>query len=749
MALDVKKFLGRFVGEARDHLARLEAGVAALDSGAADGETVNALFRSAHTIKGSSRMLKLAPITETAHQLEEVLGALRDGKLAHSPDLGSLLMRGVDAISALVEQVETTGSELPPPDLALCNALGRAATGEAISASPLFPTPSHTEEDAPAVKLSSPPAEPERGTEPLPVPATLDALPVSRLPDTVRVRLDKLDDLVKWMGEVISSQVKLHQRMLEARALDRAVQSLLIASGPHPPVELVEQAQTLHRFVVALRDDVQEQERLTSGLNDRALVMRMLPLNIIFDPVARTVRELAHSLGKDVRCEVNGGEIELDRQIIDRLSDALTHILRNAVDHGLESPDERRALGKSPVSRIRLTARHDGAGVAIEIADDGRGLDRAKILAKAVQKRLIDPIHAATLTDDQVAELIFQPGLSTSAIITDLSGRGVGLDAVKRTLIDDLHGAVSVSSLPGQGTAFIFQLPLSLALIRVLLFEAAGQTFGLVAHHVTELIRVPPAATILVAGRPALVLHNEFVPLIPLTELLGLPESEAGQDAAARGGRDDTHLVVVIGVRQAKLGLVIDQLLDEQDRVIKPLPEHLRGAGLVGGLVVTGANELISILQAPALLEAARRTRRAATVRHLPEASAPSRHGRDYHLLVVDDSLNTREIEKEVLEACGYRVTLAEDGLDGWQKAVGGRFDAVLTDVEMPGLDGFSLTAKLRENAKYQTTPIVIITSREKEEDKRRGIQVGADAYIVKGDFDQSSLVSTLRNLLG
>jgi len=738
MALDVKKSLGRFVGEARDHVARLEAGVAVLDSGSADSETVNALFRSAHTIKGSSRMLKLTSITETAHQLEEVLGALRDGKLAHTLELGSLLIRGVDAISALVEQVEVVGSELPPPDPALCEALSRAVVGETISVSSL--PSSHDREGEPAVK---PPSSLARegeggGTEQL-------ASIAGRVSDTVRVRLDKLDDLVKWMGEVISNQVKLHQRMLEARALDRAAQSLLVASGLCPPAGLIEQAQTLHRFAVALRNDIEEQERLTRGLNDRALVMRMLPLSIIFDPAARTARELARSLGKEVRCEVSGGEIELDRQMIDRLGDALTHILRNAVDHGVESPEERRALGKSPISRIRLTAHQEGAGVVIEVADDGRGLDRAKILAKAVQKRLIDPIHGATMTDDQVAELIFQPGLSTSAIITDLSGRGVGLDAVKRTLIDDLHGAVSVSSSPGQGTTFTLQLPLSLALIRVLLFEVAGQAFGLAAHHVAELIRAPLAETIQVAGRPALVLRNEFVPLIPLTELIGL--SATGVNEAARQSRDDAHLVVVIGVRQAKLGLVVNQLLDERDRVIKPLPEHLRGAGLVGGMVVTGANELVSVLQAPALLEAARRN--AATVRSLLRESTPSRRTRNHHILIVDDSLNTREIEKEVLEAYGYRVTLAEDGLDGWQKAVGGQFDAVLTDVEMPGMDGFSLTAKLRENAKYQTTPIVIITSREKEEDKRRGIQVGADAYIVKGDFDQSNLVGALQNLLG
>ncbi|MCB1777997.1 MAG: response regulator [Candidatus Competibacteraceae bacterium] len=731
MALDVKKFLGRFIDEAHDHIARLEDGLIALEKGSMDREAINALFRSAHTIKGSSRMLKLTAITETAHRLEEVLGALRAGKISPTPELGSLLMRAVDAIHTLVAQVETTGSELPPLDQELSDALMRAATGDAMndfSVSPAFST---------TLRSSPPLAEAGLGTK-------MEAVE-TRLPDTLRVRLDKLDDLVKLMSEVVSHQVKWRQRLLEIRALDQTAQGLLATCGACPSAEWVEQTQALRRFTLDLRDNVQEQERLAQELSDQALVLRMLPLSQVLDPTARMARELARSLGKEVRCEVSGSEIELDREIIDRLSDVLTHLTRNAIDHGIESPEERQATGKPPISRIRFAARQEGAGVIIEVADDGRGLDREKILAKAAHS--IGPQRGAEWTDDQVAALIFQPGLSTSALITDLSGRGVGMDVVKRTIVDDLHGAISIANRPGEGITFTLKLPLSLVVMRVLLFQASGQTFGLTAHHVVELIRAPEAETISVAGHPAVVRHNEFVPLIPLAELLESPNAAHGQPAPE--AHDDGLLVVVIGVHQAKLGLVIDHLLDERDMVIKPLPEHLRGSGLVSGMIVTGANELVSVLQAQSLPEAARRLRNEAMRRSMLQDGKSSPQVRNYHILVVDDSLNTREIEKEVLEAYGYQVTLAEDGLDGWQKAMSNRFDAVLTDVEMPGLDGFSLTARLRENEKYHTTPIVIITSREKEEDKRRGIQVGADAYIVKGDFDQSNLVGTLRNLLG
>jgi two-component system, chemotaxis family, sensor kinase CheA len=740
MALDIKKFLPRFTGEARDHLSRLESGLAPLASGAGlDGETINELFRAAHTIKGSARMLKLTGIADTAHQLEEVLGVLREGRIRPSPELGALLMRSLDAISALVEQVEPSAGQIPTADAVLCSALAAAAQGETAPVAPEpDPTPTSTPLPAPSPTPNAPQPMP---AEPPPEAATRSAPTALRAPDSVRVRMDKLDELIKLMGEVVSNQAKLRRKLLEARTLDTSLAAL--ASGEAGPdrARLTAQSHAQHGFTLALRDLVQEQERLTTELNDRALVMRMLPLAIVFDPIAPLARQLGRELGKDVHCEISGGEIELDRQLIDHLSDALVHLLRNAIDHGLEPTDERLAAGKPKTGRLRLSARQEGVGVLIEIEDDGRGLDRERILAKAIQKGLIDPSRAPALDEEAINELIFLPGFSTSAIITDISGRGVGLDVVKRAIVEDLRGSLSITSRSGAGTRFGLQLPASLAVMRVLLFEVGGRAFGLTARQVAELIRVPRDQTLLVGDRPAVVLRNEFLPLVQAGDLPAL-QTAAGEDSA--GGR----LVVVIQARQTKLGLIVDRLLDERDMVIKPLPTHLRAGGLVAGMVVTGDNALVSILQAPALLEMARRLRGETPLVSADRRAAQQTPG-GQRILVVDDSLNTREIEREILEAHGYRVTLAEDGLDGWQKALGGHFDAVITDVDMPGMDGFSLTTRLRGHEQYRSTPIVIVTSRQKPEDKQRGIQVGADAYIVKGDFNQSSLVDTLMNLLG
>lgn len=316
------------------------------------------------------------------------------------------------------------------------------------------------------------------------------------------------------------------------------------------------------------------------------------------------------------------------------------------------------------------------------------------------------------------------------------------MDVVKKTILDDLQGVVNVETQMGVGTTFSLRLPLSLAMMRVLLVEVDGLPFGFTAQYVAELLRLPHESLLTVAERQAVIVRNEFVPVVPLSELLRVPAHLAIPCVRTRVGG---MLLLVLRVRNEKIAVQVDGLLDECDMVIKPLPAHMHKLPLVSGIVTTGKNELVSVLHAPAILELARRVRTQA-VRTEAQAHDNERH---YKVLVVDDSLNTREIEKDVLEAYGYQVTLAEDGADGLRKAIEGDFDAVLTDVEMPNMDGFTLTAKLRQEEKYRSRPIIIITSREKEEDKRRGVQVGADAYIVKGDFDQSNLIDTLRALLG
>ncbi|MBY0453552.1 MAG: hybrid sensor histidine kinase/response regulator [Burkholderiaceae bacterium] len=736
MAIDIKKFINRFVEEARDHINRLGDGLVAMESGRADAEGINAIFRSAHTIKGSSRMLKLLPITDTAHKLEDVMGALREGSISFTPALGQLLYRAVDALAALVDQLAKTndGAQLPPADEALCAELAQAAAGQSAPAfTPVQAKTTDTQVEPPP-QVPVPPIAPTAG---LAADSASPSAPAANVPElkaveTVRVRLSKLDELIKLMGEVVSSHARLHQRLLDVRTIEHEL-------GVHAGTPA---ALHLHQFTQTLKNDVQVQKVLMDELHDKTLLMRMLPLAIVFEPATRLVRELARSVGKQVECSVTGTEIELDRQMIDKLSDPLIHLFRNAIDHGIETPAQRIAAGKPAQGRLTLSARQDGSWVVVELKDDGGGIALAAVRDKAIKKGFVSAEKAAALTDQEVIDFIFLPGFSTNSIITDLSGRGVGMDVVKRTILDDLQGVVNVETQAGVGTTFSLRLPLSLAVMRILLVQVDGLPFGFTAQYVAELLRLPQESLLTVAERQAVIVRNEFVPVVPLSELLRVPANLVKPSQRPRVGG---MLLLVLRVRNEKIAVQIDGLLDECDMVIKPLPAHMHKLPMVSGIVTTGTNALVSVLHAPALLELARRVRTQA-VRTEAQAHASESH---YKVLVVDDSLNTREIEKDVLEAYGYQVTLAEDGADGLRKALEGDFDAVLTDVEMPHMDGFTLTAKLRQEEKYRSRPIIIITSREKEEDKRRGVQVGADAYIVKGDFDQSNLVSTLRALLG
>ena len=718
MALDIKKFIGRFVEEAKEHLGRLASGLAEIEQGAVSAEKINSLFRSVHTLKGSSRMLKLEPITQVSHSLEDLLSALREERVTVNPPVIALLYQGVDALSDQIQQLIAHGQvdALSSVNAQLCQQLTAIAEGEVLNT---------------AVMAAVEPAELKLSELDTQGSSSATAQPTLTASDTVRVKLDKLEELINLMGELVSSHAGMRQLAGTAQRLGQQLQEQLQGSLPV----------AIQQFSRDMRDIVLSQESLMQELHDKTLQMRMLPLAIVLDPAARLVRDMARSLNKKVECRIYGSEIELDRQMIDQLADPIIHLLRNALDHGIETPAIRQQKGKPAQGLLQISARQDGGWVVLEVRDDGMGLSLSAIRDKALKKGLVSSEQLAEMSEQQISDLIFEPGFSTSNMITEFSGRGVGMDVVKRSIVDDLQGVISLHSRADEGTCFTLRLPLSLAMMRVLLVRAGEQVLGFTAQYVTELISVDPDTLISVADRNAVIIRNEFVPVIQLVDLLKLPQESAPKRSLSRTRSD--LLLLVIRVHTEKLALIVDELLDERDLVIKQLPEHLSFNPLISGMVTTGHNELVSLIHVPYVLDIARQSRQPSAKRAQADQDKPKKR-----ILVVDDSLNTREIERDVLEAWGYHVTLAEHGQEGLDKALAEQFDAVLTDVEMPVMDGFTLTARLREHERYQECPIIIITSREKESDRRRGIEVGADAYIVKGSFDQNSLVDTLKVLL-
>ncbi|TAN40371.1 MAG: hybrid sensor histidine kinase/response regulator [Nitrospirae bacterium] len=722
MAFDVTKFIARFVEEARDHVAALNRGLVELEKDPGDGENLNAIFRAAHTIKGSSRMLKLTDITEVAHTLEDALGALRDKRISHTRELAELLYRGVDALSAMVETM-SAGGQISMDNAPLCEALARAAAGAPA-------TGSAGREENKAAPLSR-----AVGVEP---PSAQQAKQVS--PESIRVKSEKLDDLIRLMGEVVSHQNKLKQRIADLSVLEREAKQTLDSCSRACEDRSLANARSLHlglkQLLSVMRQDKTLQDILTAEFQEKALMLRMVPLSTIFDPLHRLVRDISTSLGKEVDFEIEGGGIELDKKMVEKLSDPLMHMLRNSIDHGIEEPQVRRQTGKPVKGKVRLSASCDAGNILIELFDDGGGISAAKIKEKALARKMFEAAALEGMPEPALLDLIFLPGFSTSGFITDISGRGVGMDVVKRNIVEDLKGTVHLSTKEGQGSIFTVRIPMTLAIMRVLLVSCRGITCGITTHYVTEIIRVERTEIISVVDRKALRLREEFIPVTDMGDILNFRPNGGKQPGML--------LVLIVQVGAEKTGLIVDAVLDEEDMVIKSLPDHLKRVQLVSGVTVSGRNEIINILNMPALMEAAKSARAGR-----PAGQSAEEAGQEINILVVDDSINTREIEKSILEAYGYRVTIAGDGMEALDMAGGSKFDLVITDVEMPRLDGFSLTERLRSDSSYKDVPIIIVTSREKDEDKKRGISVGADAYIVKGAFDQSNLVETVQNLIG
>ncbi len=752
MAFDHSKFLARFVEEAREHCSRISEGLLNLEHAPGDAEMINALFRSAHTIKGSSKMMKLSGVTELAHKMEDVLDAVRGGKIPLAASVADLLFRGVDALSSLLDAI-TAGDTTAEAPQALCSELARAAASPAAADLPVPSTPSVQ----PA--QSDPVVPAEEGTAPAPAfiapastapaepaPAELAPAPAKgRQIDYLRVNASKLDDLIRLMGEIVSEHGRFRRHIGRLGEIERAMARHLKAvagplqAGNNGCEALIEAGAalqlSLRQSVRAMHNASLLQDHLVGDLQETSLRMRMQPLSTVFEPLRRTVRDLAHEQGKDIDLVVEGGDTELDRKIIDRIGDSLMHMIRNSLDHGLENAEERLAAGKPPRGTIHLAAFYDSGCVTISLRDDGQGLSVDRIREKALAKRLYDADTLAVMSRAEIIDLIFMPGFSTSPIITDLSGRGVGMDVVRKSVVDELKGTILIESREGEGTAFLLRLPLNLAVFPLFLVSSGGKTCALPATSLVEMLTVQREDIIEIVNKRAIRLREQIIPVEPLAALLTLSNEAPGEAGEA--------LIVIIRDGEDKLGLVVDDIIGREEMVVKPLPSHLQNLRMVSGVTIGERDSIINVLHIPELFRQAREIAEPGRNVH------PAKEDRAAKVLVVDDSINTREIERSILEAYGYVVFTAEDGEEAFEKTRDVLYDLVITDVEMPRLDGFSLTKRLRGDDRYRNVPIIIVTSLEKEADKKRGITVGANAYIVKGAFDQSNLIETVRSLIG
>ena len=687
------EFIELFRDETARRLDQMDNLLLEIESGNAGAEGVNSLFRHAHTIKGAAGMLGFDEVRALAHATEDVLARVRDAD-EFSPDIAAPLLRATAAM-----RVNIAGSGEPIDDVLADLAASQAGLpGGAGSPESMAQEPGPEAGPADGSGDGAPDGEasdaglPGGGASP-PVavprqPGARGARPVSDAQSaTLRVPADKIDHLLNVAGEIMQHRRSLAHSLGHQAQLSQDVADLLGAG-----------------------------ERMLDDLKDTAVAMRTLPLEVITAGLPRVVRDLARAAGKEVEFRVSGADTELDRVILESLSEPLTHLLRNAVVHGIEPPAERVQAGKPPQGRLELRAEPRGSLVEIAVADDGRGVSPA-VLEEAEN-------------GSSLAEVLARPGFSTAAEVTELAGRGVGLDAVK-AYANSLGGGLEVRSEPGQGMEVSLLLPVALALAEVLVFERGGGVYGVALAAVEEVVTVTGTTTL--QGQEALQVRGRSLPVTDLAALLGaaaqpLPDRSPG-------------IVITSGGRRAVV--TCDRLLGAEEVVIKPLGPLLADVPGYLGASILGDGRIALLVEPATLTGGNRRAHGSAAAPAAEPPTAPK-------VLVVEDSFTVRELQRSILEAAGYPVATARDGREALQVIDRDADIAlVVTDLEMPRLDGLELTRAIRASNTRSSLPVVIVTSHGTDDDRRRGIEAGADAYMVKRSFDQQGLLATVEQLVG
>lgn len=758
------KLLATFRVEADEHLRALSAGLLALEKAPVGGGRtgiIEKIFRETHSLKGAARAVNLTEIESVCQALESVFAALKTKAVAASPALFDLLQQSVDILSALLAPDASIKPAAAPLIRRLDDALkGLAPTRE--EASPAIPR------QVGAGLLSGPasPADADSRTAPA-VPGLLS--------ETVRISMAKLDAVMRQTEELLAPRLATDQRAREVRETSgmladwkkqwagirptlRVMERSAARSGKRSGVVKEQQKfarlfeyldaeslfmKTLETRLARLGKSAEHDHRALAGIVDGLLHdvkdMHLLPFSSLLEVFPRFVRGLARDQGKLVELTIHGGELEIDRRILEEMKDALIHMIRNCIDHGIEAPAVRKRKQKPPHGTITLAISQKDSGKAeVLVADDGTGIDAGQVKAAARKLGLVSAEEAVRLSEHEALMLAFQSGISTSPIITDISGRGLGL-AIVREKVERLGGTVEIESHPDAGTTFRIALPLTLANFRGVLVGAGGQFFIIPAASVGRAARLADMDIRTVENRETISLDEKAISLVRLGDMLGLPSKAAA-------GKSAGEMAIALDLGSTRIAFQVDEILGEQEVLVKPLGPQLARVRNIAGASVLGTGQVVPVLNVSDLMKSAVRFASAPRAAGMPvqssEAGAQS-------ILVVEDSITSRALLKNILESAGYAVATAVDGVDAYTALKTAAFDLVVSDVEMPRMDGFELTAKVRSDKQLAELPVVLVTALESHEYRERGIDVGANAYIVKSSFDQSNLLGVIRRLIG
>ncbi|NJO97841.1 MAG: hybrid sensor histidine kinase/response regulator [Pleurocapsa sp. CRU_1_2] len=758
-----------FKTSSSEHLQKLESELMILEKNPQDPKALEEFLREAHTLKGDSRMLGLDEIEMLVHQLEDCVEGIKAGSSEVTPELCDRLYQGIDAINQLSHQAITGELANIDPLGVLASLMNLSGNLPAARSQPeLFgdgddffgsdSTPEQFTEDLFADEPSGDESSFAVSTIASPKPEQSVATPVINQDyqiDTIRVEPQKLDTLMTQASELGVTRLRISQQMTEIEQIS-ALWSEWVKQDTSIVTEIEktlnpELLQPLKQFlnnteqrvnylgglINNLRTRANEDgasleiisDRLESGING----LRQLPLATVFNIYPRMVRDLGRQLGKEIELIIEGGDTKADKRILEEIKDPLLHLIRNAIDHGIETPAERIAQGKAKTATLILRGYQMGSSIGIDISDDGRGLDLKSIRNTAIRRKVCTEAELATMSESEIQSLIFSSGFSTRTEITELSGRGVGLDVV-RANVERLKGAIQVTSVPGNGCKFQVRLNTSLATTKVLIVEISQTRYALPLEFIQTMITVSPQDIYEIEGNSTITFEEQPLSIKQLDSLLQL-------STPADYRSKNYFSCIVLQVGKDLFGVIVDDLVDQQDVVLKPQSKLLKRIPNITGATILGNGSVCMILNPVDLLHSLRKGSW-----HVATSVAPSTTKN--RLLLVEDSIIIRTQMQRLLKGADYEVAVAENGLLGLQQVQAQEFEIVLSDVEMPQMSGLEMTAQIRQNSKYDRLPIVLITTLASPEDKQRGMEAGANAYLTKGDFNQQLLLQTLAQLI-
>ncbi|WP_332856633.1 hybrid sensor histidine kinase/response regulator [Duganella sp. S19_KUP01_CR8] len=749
---DLSQFsmLDLFRMEAESQTQILTDGLLAMERLKDDAGAIESMMRAAHSIKGAAAIVGLEVVVQLAHGMEDAFIAAQNGKLALTPNRVDVLLAGVDLILQL-SRLQDSGVDA----WLGANATLIRQTLDAIATIAFLPEPVNLRAEAglpplgapsaPAVASAAAPAAAAEET-PAIAPRTPAALKAAQnfdrllsLASESRINAHQMHPFIQDMQRFKRNQSslfalveQLHEAIANSSDAGLKEKSLLALQKTHP----------LKQFVLEHIADIEAYERrllaVSQGMVDEVLTLRMRPFRDGVQAFPRMVRDLARNMGKDVQLQIIGEDTLVDRDILAKIESPLNHMLRNAVDHGMDAPDARVAAGKPAVGTIVLEAKHRAGMLSIEISDDGRGVDLEKIRTRVVERKMASQQMAASLSPAELLEFLFLPAFSLKENTTEISGRGVGLDIVHET-IRSQNGTVRIESELGVGFRTFITLPLTQSIVRALVVDVKGEAYAVPIVQVERVVKVPQSAIHTLESKQFFDLGGEHLGLVSASQVLELGDTDASSDELA---------VVVIGSGTRRYALVVEAIRGEQSLAVQALDPIFGKMRDISAAALLDDGEPVLILDVPDLLLSIDKLLHEGGLHQLAKSDQAERR-KTKRILVVDDSLTVREMERKLLLGRGYLVDIAIDGIDGWNVVRSGDYDLVITDVDMPRMDGIELVTLIKKDIHLHKLPVMIVSYKDRPEDRARGLSAGADYYLTKGSFHDETLLDAVNDLIG